>query len=282
MPTLHPGLLSQTITVIIPKTTQFFKTMHYTPQIRKSAYSFDDILKDVEKWFVSLSENKKKSLKENLDHGAALLDSKSQLKAYLHFYGRIHQAKLLQAFENIPKEIWSEGGISIIDYGCGQGIAEMVLSDYIASKWIDNDFIKDFTLIEPSRENLLQAVEYVQAFYFESKIRHYCINDKQITKEHINTNTNTIIHIFSNVIDLEEFEGDRIADILSQDKSNNNIIVCVSPYYQEGTRGKRMEEFGKKLQGYSLRYKFEKHTDEWEKPYSCQIHIYTSRFYWLI
>ena len=253
--------------------------MQYTPQISKSAYTFEDILNNAEKWFTSLSESKRKSLKENLDHGAALLASKSQLKAYLHFYGSIHQAKLLQAFENIPKKIWSEGGVSIIDYGCGQGIAEMVLSDYIASKWIDNDFVKDFTLIEPSRENLLQAVEYVQAFYLEGKIRHYCINDKQITKEHINTITNTIIHIFSNVIDLEEFEGDRIADILSQDKSNNNIIVCVSPYYQETARGKRMEEFGKKLQGYSLRYKFEKHTDELEKPYSCQIHIYASMYY---
>lgn len=49
--------------------------------------------------------------------------------------------------------------VSTIDYGCDQGIAEMVLSDYIASKWIDNNFVKDFTLIEPSRENLPQAVE---------------------------------------------------------------------------------------------------------------------------
>lgn len=64
--------------------------MHYAPQIRKSAYSFDDILKNAEKWFASLSESKRKSLKENLDHGAALLDSKSQLNAYLHFYGSIH------------------------------------------------------------------------------------------------------------------------------------------------------------------------------------------------
>lgn len=104
--------------------------MHYTPQIRKSAYSFDDILKNAEKWFASLSESKRKSLKENLDHGAALLDSKAQLKAYLHFYGSIHQAKLLQAFENIPKEIWSEGGVSIIDYGCGQGIAETHQHNY--------------------------------------------------------------------------------------------------------------------------------------------------------
>lgn len=110
--------------------------MYYTPQIRKSAYTFKNILEDANKWFETLSESKKKTLKEDLDHGAGILDSKSQLKAYLHFYGKFHQAKLLQAFDNIPNKVWSEEGVSIIDYGCGQGIAEIVLSDYIASKWI--------------------------------------------------------------------------------------------------------------------------------------------------
>ncbi len=81
--------------------------MHYTPQIRKSAYTFEDILNNAKKWFASLSESKRKSLKENLDHGAALLDSKSQLKAYLHF---IHQAKRLHAFEN-------DSGIPIAQFG---------------------------------------------------------------------------------------------------------------------------------------------------------------------
>jgi len=49
--------------------------------------------------------------KENLDHGAGILDSKSQLKAYFHFYGKFHQAKLLQAFDNIPNKVWSEEGL---------------------------------------------------------------------------------------------------------------------------------------------------------------------------
>lgn len=64
--------------------------MHYTPQIRKSAYSFDDILKMADKWFSSLSESEQNKLKESLNHGAGILDSKPQLNAYLHFYGKIH------------------------------------------------------------------------------------------------------------------------------------------------------------------------------------------------
>lgn len=228
---------------------------------------------------MQLPKNKKESLKHDLDHGAGNLDSDAQLKAYLHFYGKIHQAKLLLAFEKIPHKIWSENEVSIIDYGCGQGLAEMVFSDFIFSKFIDNDFVKDITLIEPSRENLIQAVEYVKAFYFGCQINSFCITDNQIKDDHIKPSKENVIHIFSNIIDLESFDGDKIAYILSQDKSRNNIIICVSPYYQDGTRGKRMEIFGKKRQGYSLKYKFQRHTDEWEQPFSCQIHIYASLYH---
>lgn len=73
--------------------------MHYTPQIRKSAYTFINILEGADKWFEALSESKKNTLKENLDHGAVILDSKSQLKAYLYFYGKSHQATHLCKFE---------------------------------------------------------------------------------------------------------------------------------------------------------------------------------------
>lgn len=45
------------------------------------------------------------------------------------------------------------------------------------------------------------------------------------------------------------------------------------------TLGKRMKEFGDKLQGYTLAYKLEKHTDDWDKPYSCQIYIFVSSYY---
>lgn len=37
--------------------------------------------------------------------------------------------------------------------------------------------------------------------------------------------------------------------------------------------------FGAKLRNYSTYYKFEKHLDEWAKPYSCQIYIFVSSRY---
>lgn len=218
-------------------------------------------------------------MKDDLQHGAGHLTTKRQLNAYISAYGEIHEAKLIQTFEHITAKLWSEDGISVVDYGCGQGIAEMVLSDFLTSKWADNNFVKDITLIEPSVTNLRQANEYSQAFFPEAKVSCIQKTDKQLTDDDINPAKSTVLHIFSNVVDLDDFDGSKIADILGRDNSHNNIVLCVSPYYQELTRGQRMHEFGEMLKGFSRTYKFEKHTEEWDKPYSCQIHIYVSSYY---
>ena len=213
-------------------------------------------------WFASLSKTEQQNLIDDLEHGAALLTNTRQLNTYIAKYGEIHQAKLLHAYEKIPSKVWHEDSITVVDYGCGQDIAEMVLSDYMASRYIDNDYIKDFILIEPSRQNLQRCVKYVNAFFCESKISVICKKDNQLNNDDINPKTSTVMHIFSNVIDQDDFDGDSVLSMLNGDKSHNNIVVCVSPYYQEATRGKRMKEFGDKLHGNSLVYTLVKKASE--------------------
>lgn len=253
--------------------------MHYTPAIYKSCYKFETILQSAKEWYSSQDNNTKTILMKALNHGAGHLTKSDELKAYIAVYGEIHQKKLLQAFDNVPHKVWTESGISVIDYGCGQGIAEMVLSDFMASKYIDNDYVKDFILIEPSRKNLLQCSNYIDVFYSFSSKTLLCKSDKDIKTDDIAPRRATVIHVFSNIIDLDDFDGTKITSILSDDKSHNNVIVCVSPYYQEANRGKRMYDFGQRLIGYTRHYKFEKHIEDWDKPYSCQIHIYKSSYY---
>lgn len=253
--------------------------MIYIPNLIKPFHTFKQVLNNAIEWFESQPEKKRTKLESDLEHGAAILTNKEQLKPYLAKYGKIHQDKLLQAFEQIPDRVWDEENISIIDYGCGQGIAEMVLSDYLTARNVDNDYIKDFILIDPSEANLNQCEQYVERFYNNAEIITLCKTEKCIDANNIAPKAQTVIHILSNVIDLEDFSGDNIADLLSSDKSHNNIVVCVSPYYQESSRGKQMTDFGKKLIGYTLVYKLEKHITDWAKPYSCQIHIYISSYY---
>ena len=62
---------------------------------------------------------------------------------------------------------------------------------------------------------------------------------------------------------------------LSTTKINKNKVLKTFTGHQY----KRMKEFGDKLQGHTLVYKLEKHTDDWDKPYSCQIYIFVSSYY---
>lgn len=252
---------------------------NYTPKLHASSLSFEKIMDEVNVDVGQLSNKEQEALKEQLKHGAGRLTTKLQLKMYLRCYGEMHQAKLIRCYNNIPSKIWREEYISIIDYGSGQGLAEIVLADYLKSKWIDNDFVKDIILIDPSRVSLVQGVEYLSKIFTNSEIIPVLKNDVQIDAEDLNPKSKTIIHILSNVIDLDDFQGYKILSLLNEDTEHNNIVICVSPYYQEISRGRKIDEFGSKLQGYNCVYKFQKHIDEWKENYSCQIRIYKSMYY---
>lgn len=253
--------------------------LHFTPHFNASRISFDDILDAAKAHINSLSDAKQTSLKEALENGLANLSTKEELDMYISSYGDIHRQKLQIALEKIPHEVWNEGKISVIDYGCGQCIAEMVLSNFLKKHYIGNDLIVDFTVIEPSKISLSQGIRYLERFFDNCEITAYNIKAGKLTDDNILPKTGTIIHIFSNVLDIVEFERENIANILNQDMSHNHILVCVSPFYQENGRGSLMDDFGRMLRGMRCEYKFEKHTDDWDKPFSCQIRIFVSGYY---
>lgn len=231
--------------------------MNYTPNIRKSSQTFVSVL---QKQRIGLPRFQKQSSRTLLTiWNMGRLFSPILVNLTLTSSSmESHQTKLLHAYEKIISKVWHGDSIIVVDYGCGQGIAEMVLSDYMASRYIDNDYIKDFILIEPSRQDLQRCVKYVDDSFNESTASAFCKKDSLIKDDDINPKSSTVIHIFSNVIDLDDFDGNGILSLLNENKSHNNIILCVSSYYQDATRGKRMKKFDEKLQGYTQIYKLEK------------------------
>ena len=227
--------------------------LHFIPRFNASRLSFEDILKSAKQHINSLSEAKQKKLKDELENGVAILTTKEQLDMYISSYGEIHQQKLQMAYEQIPHKVWAEGSISVVDYGCGQCIAEMVLSDFLKYHYIDNDKISDFTVIEPSNASLAQGLQYLETFFENSKITAHNVSARHLTEDYIRPQSDTVIHIFSNVLDIIEFERHNIARILNSDMSHNHILVCVSPFYQENGRGMLMYEFGNMLRGRTAR-----------------------------
>ena len=254
-------------------------TLHFIPNFKASRISFDEILEAASRHIKTLSDAKQKSLKEDLENGLANLISMDQLQMYLSSYGDIHRQKLMMAYKHIPNKVWSEGKLAVIDYGCGQCVAEMVLSDFMKEHYIDNDIISQFIMIEPSRASLSQGIKYLQAFFDDCEITTHNTTAGKITLDGLQTKAQTVIHIFSNVLDMPEFEREHIADLFNQDMGRNHILICVSPFYQENGRGALMDDFHAMTRGMRCEYKFEKHTDEWEKPFSCQIRIFISRYY---
>lgn len=244
-----------------------------------STTNFDNILKTATKRISQLSESRQKELKDDLKNGLGKLTNSDQLIMYLAAYGDIHRKKLLMAFKKLPIKIWSEEKISIVDYGSGQCIAEMVLADYLKKHFIDIDFISDITLIEPNRFSLMQGLKYIKGFYLCSEIKPIIASVDRLTSECIRSQKRTVLHIFSNVLDMPNFNYEHISDIINQDKTHNHIILCVSPYYPKNSRGLLMDKFGQMLNCFRCEYKFEKHTDEWDETFSCQIRIFVSGYY---
>ncbi len=252
---------------------------NFLSHIRPAKFvSFEKVVslaeKEAQRWDKSLKEK----LSDELNHGKAILRYPHQLTLYLAKYGRIHNAKLLKAFKHIPHTIFAENHISLIDYGCGQGIGPMVFSDFLNEKYIEGDFIDDIWLIEPSKIALSIAKTHVKSFYPFSNLHtiHNVISSKSLSKIH--PKNQVCAHLFSNVIDMPEFPIDVLADYLNGDSGHTNVLIGVSPFYPKEGRGIRMSQFSNLLHLYRCHFALEKHVDEWREDYSCQIRIWTSKW----
>src|SRR5690606_9506998 len=76
---------------------------------------------------------KSDSIFNSLQRGVKILESESQLFAYMYSLGDMHNKKLLSAFETLPSKFY-ENEINLIDWGCGQGIASISFFDFLNTK----------------------------------------------------------------------------------------------------------------------------------------------------
>ena len=234
--------------------------------------NFNIIIEQASARYRELSDSMQKELKESLSSGKALLKSSNQLDAYLYHYGDMHRKKLLRAYSNLPDSILKQS-FSIIDWGCGQGLASIVLDDFMAKHECYANAITDITLVEPSKMCLRRAIGYVE--WSLPKVLLTTVNKKEENVEaaDICIQENTVLHILSNVVDMPEFSGDGIRKFLSSTKGLRHILVMASPFYSEDGRGKRMDDFSDSLNGFQSIYSFQRHIDEWDEDFSCQIRI---------
>lgn len=187
---------------------------------------------------------------QELENGVKQLETYEQLNQYIFSYGLMHQAKLQQAYHSIfsTNHLPLIGQtIEIIDYGCGQGIGTICLIDYIKEQTNRNCNIAKVKLIEPSVLALKRAVLNTRYSLksFDQPENVVAVNKEldDISTQDVETQTNTVkIHIFSNIIDVEDFDLYQLYHKIQSTQTGMNIFMCVSPNIME-SRNQRLDRF---------------------------------------
>ncbi|GHT56217.1 hypothetical protein AGMMS49982_22910 [Bacteroidia bacterium] len=222
-----------------------------------------------------LTDAERDALSKHLDEDVALLDSHELMCQYLQAYGNMHEARMQLALENISKELWKQEAITVIDYGCGPALATMVLADYMKGKGYDRNKIKQVILIEPSESCLKRAELHVHTFLPQTKVTTRCKYINDLTANDLAQHNNTVIHLFSNIIDVESVDLAKFANNIKSVRAPYNEYVCVSPYIREISRGGRMDKFVQILNNGTAYFRRDYDTGQWlkDKDWTCAIRL---------
>lgn len=170
-----------------------------------------------------------------LERGKSVIEREELLWRYLYAFGNKHQAKIHVALNRIQKLteiVCSE--YSIIDWGCGQGLATVCMFDYLYKKDVTNA-VKKIILIEPSELALKNAVLHTSIYGVEEIVSVNKYLD-DVTVEDIKTDTPVTIHLFSNILDVEGFSLKQLAQTIGASASGEHYFICVSPIYSNNHR----------------------------------------------
>jgi hypothetical protein len=170
------------------------------------------------------------------NRGVKILESEAELFEYMKRFGNMHKAKLQSAFEALPEII--ESKINLIDWGCGQGIASMV---FLEKYGIEN--INHITLIEPSEIALKRAALHCKKYHPEILLKTICKRlDELDTTDFPNEQIKITIHLFSNILDIDDYSQKHLIQLIKSTQSGKNYFVCVSPHI-DAIKTERLESF---------------------------------------
>ena len=178
----------------------------------------------------------------SLGRGVAILEQEEQLFSYMKSYGLMHKAKLLSAFSNFPFNEIRDKNIEIYDWSCGQGLASIVLLEYL----MDNNIVlktNRVTLIEPSEIALKRASLHVKHFDSEVTVRTILKDMDSLEIADVSIiDGNAQVHLFSNILDVETYSMQHLIEIIKQGFKGNNYMFCVSPYIND-VKTARLDSF---------------------------------------
>lgn len=175
-----------------------------------------------------------------LNHGTSVIEDENRLNDYLVAYGQMHRAKLLKilpgAFAvsdfNAASHAgeFARRGVSIVDWGCGQGLATAVLLDHFKERVP----IQCVRLLEMSDLARVRAFEIVRAYpeCRKADVREMPWTDgrKLAPGDFDLPHETPVIHLFSNILDVAGVDIANVAAVLDGLRRYcPSTIVAVGP-----------------------------------------------------
>ncbi len=215
-------------------------------------------------------------LHESLNKGVEVLDSEPMLQMYIYAFGKMHNAKLLHAFNHMHERTLNHDKITIIDWGCGQGLASLCYHDYLGTHNSVQQVIQ-IVLIEPSSIAISRAELLCSCFYPNAEIIAINKSFDDLTSEDINVSPEALaLHFFSNILDVESYNLQHLIQIVANLSTINNEYIIVSPI-QNAKRMQRLKTFASNVGGniYYEKYLDKNQLDE-ERDWTCAILLSSS------
>lgn len=167
----------------------------------------------------------------SLGRGVSVLESEEQLHTYMRSYGNMHYHKMVEALSHLPDEI-KECEISLVDWGCGQALASMIFLEQFGAVNASSK-IKSVVLVEPSEIALRRGALHVTKFYEGNVITVNKELDEVDSVDFSSCNKGVVVHLFSNILDVNHFSLNRLIDMVNSSFSGTQYFVCVSPMISE-------------------------------------------------
>lgn len=171
----------------------------------------------------------------SLNNGTAILSTHEQMNAYIACYSDMHRFKLNKAFAALfEKNRLAGRTIEVVDWGCGQAFASGCLVDYIRQNQI-HLHIKRFVLVEPSISALERGKDHLEVLFNGFRTPFITLVNRELDLIHfdqakIRTSAAVVkIHLFSNVLDINTVDLEKLAKTIKNTQGGLNYFICVGP-----------------------------------------------------
>lgn len=180
-------------------------------------------------------------LKDSLKYGTVIIESRAQLDQYLYTYGKMIQSQWEHVLSGINL---NKSSVRIIDYGCGQGLALLLMSDILGTAFRSK--VSEVILIEPSERGLVRAEAVCRNLFPTAKI--VCLNKllDDLDAGQFDTSSLKTIHIFSNILDVPGFNQAKVFN--STFKNGEHTILAVSHNRSFAGGAERITKFKEKIE----------------------------------